>query len=95
MVWGRTERLATRRPSKACCATLRIGRALSVVLMLEAAQRQGRYRQSMHRAVNAYKLLIIALDHGFLGSLWRPTAFAVPSSSLAKDRWIGTPAPAK
>jgi hypothetical protein len=30
-----------------------------LVLMLEAAQRQGRYRQTMHRAVNAYKLLII------------------------------------
>ena len=29
------------------------------MLMLEAAQRQGRYRQAMHRAVNAYKLLII------------------------------------
>ena len=27
--------------------------------MLEAAQRQGRYRQAMHRAVNAYRLLII------------------------------------
>ena len=27
--------------------------------MLEAAQRQGRYRQVMHRAVNAYRLLII------------------------------------
>ncbi len=27
--------------------------------MLEAAQRQGRYRQAMHRAVNAYKVLII------------------------------------
>ena len=27
--------------------------------MLEAAQRQGRYRQAMHRAINAYKLLII------------------------------------
>jgi DNA replication protein DnaC len=27
--------------------------------MLEAAQRQGRYRQFMHRAVNAYRLLII------------------------------------
>src|SRR5712691_5277823 len=30
-----------------------------LVLMLEAAQRQGRYRQAMHRAVNAYKVLII------------------------------------
>ena len=29
------------------------------MLMLEAAQRQGRYRQVMHRAVNAYRLLII------------------------------------
>jgi hypothetical protein len=28
-------------------------------LMLEAAQRKGRYRQAMHRAVKAYKLLII------------------------------------
>jgi DNA replication protein DnaC len=27
--------------------------------MLDAAQRQGRYRHAMHRAVNAYKLLII------------------------------------
>ena len=30
-----------------------------LVLMLEAAQGQGRYRQVMHRAVNAYRLLII------------------------------------
>jgi len=30
-----------------------------LVLMLEAAQRLGRYRHSMHRAINAYKLLII------------------------------------
>ena len=29
------------------------------MLILEAAQRQGRYRQVMHRAVNAYRLLII------------------------------------
>jgi len=33
--------------------------ATDLVLMLEAAQRQGRYRQAMHRAVNAYKLLVI------------------------------------
>src|SRR5712671_6033877 len=33
--------------------------AVDLVLMLEVAQRQGRYRQAMHRAVNAYKLLII------------------------------------
>ena len=37
-----------------------IARMLDVlVLMLEAAQRQGRYRQAMHRAVNAYRQLII------------------------------------
>ena len=29
--------------------------AADLVLMLEAAQRQGRYRQAMHRAVNPYK----------------------------------------
>jgi len=33
--------------------------AADLVLMLEAAQRQGRSRQVMHRAVNAYRLLII------------------------------------
>ena len=33
--------------------------ATDLVLMLEAAQRQGRYRQVMHRAVNAYRLLIV------------------------------------
>jgi DNA replication protein DnaC len=33
--------------------------AADLVLMLEAAQRQGRYREVMHRAVNAYRLLII------------------------------------
>jgi DNA replication protein DnaC len=33
--------------------------AADLVLLLEAAQRQGRYREVMHRAVNAYKLLIL------------------------------------
>jgi DNA replication protein DnaC len=33
--------------------------AADLLLMLEAAQRQGRYREVLHRAVNAYKLLII------------------------------------
>jgi DNA replication protein DnaC len=33
--------------------------AADLVLMLEAAQRQGRYREVMHRAINAYKLLIV------------------------------------
>src|ERR1700689_2230034 len=33
--------------------------AADLVLMLEAAQRQGRYREVIDRAVNAYKLLII------------------------------------
>jgi DNA replication protein DnaC len=33
--------------------------AADLVLMLEAAQRQSRYRQVMHRAVNAYKVLVI------------------------------------
>ena len=33
--------------------------AADLMLMLEAAQRQGRYREVMHRAVNAYKLLVI------------------------------------
>src|SRR5271163_2989816 len=33
--------------------------AADLVLMPEAAQRQGRYREVMHRAVNAYKLLFV------------------------------------
>ena len=33
--------------------------AADLMLMLEAAQRQGRYREVMHRAINAYKLLVI------------------------------------
>jgi len=33
--------------------------AADLVLMLEAAQRQGRYREVMHRAINAYKLLVV------------------------------------
>jgi DNA replication protein DnaC len=33
--------------------------AADLVPMLEAAQRQGRYREVMHRAVNAYKLLVV------------------------------------
>jgi DNA replication protein DnaC len=33
--------------------------AADLVLMLEAAQGQGRYRQVMHHAVNSYRLLII------------------------------------
>jgi DNA replication protein DnaC len=39
--------------------------AADLVLMLEAAQRQGRYREVMHRAVNACKLLILD-DIGYL-----------------------------
>jgi DNA replication protein DnaC len=46
--------LATQRGYKT-----RFFSAADLVLMLEAAQRQGRYREVMHRAVNAYKLLII------------------------------------
>ena len=30
-----------------------------LVLLLEAAQRQSRYREVMHRAINAYKLVIV------------------------------------
>jgi DNA replication protein DnaC len=46
--------LATQRGYKT-----RFFSAADLVLMLEAAQRQGRYREVMHRAVNAYKLLIV------------------------------------
>jgi DNA replication protein DnaC len=46
--------LATQRGYKT-----RFFSAADLMLMLEAAQRQGRYREVMHRAVNAYRLLVI------------------------------------
>jgi len=52
--------LATQRGYKT-----RFFSAADLMLMLEAAQRQGRYREVMHRAVNAYKLLVIA-EIGYL-----------------------------
>jgi len=38
---------------------VRFTTAADLVLMLEAAQRQGKLKETMHRAVNVYKLLII------------------------------------
>ena len=46
--------LATQRAMK-----VRFITAADLVLMLEAAQRQGKLKEAMHRAVNVYKLLII------------------------------------
>ena len=42
-----------------------------LLLMLEAAQRQGRYRQAMHRAVNVHKLLIICVTESDTGRTTR------------------------
>jgi len=46
--------LATQRGWK-----VRFTSAADLVLVLEAAQRQGRLKEAMHRAVNIYKLLIV------------------------------------
>ena len=46
--------LATQRAMK-----VRFTTAADLVLMLEAAQRQGKLKEAMHRAVNVYKLLIV------------------------------------
>jgi DNA replication protein DnaC len=46
--------LATQRSFKTRFIT-----AADLVMMLETAQRQGRWREVMHRAVNVYKLLIV------------------------------------
>jgi DNA replication protein DnaC len=46
--------LATQRGWK-----VRFTTAADLVLTLEAAQRQGRIREAMHRAINLYKLLIV------------------------------------
>jgi DNA replication protein DnaC len=46
--------LATQRGMK-----VRFTSAADLVLTLETAQRQGRFKEAMHRAVNTYKLLII------------------------------------
>ena len=52
--------LATQRAMK-----VRFTTAADLVLMLEAAQRQGKLKEAMHRAVNVYKLLIV----GGIGTL--------------------------
>lgn len=46
--------LATQRAMK-----VRFTTAADLVLVLETAQRQGRWKEAMHRTVNVYKLLII------------------------------------
>ena len=46
--------LATRRAWK-----VRFTSAADLVMALETAQRQGRWKEAMHRAVSVYKLLII------------------------------------
>ena len=46
--------LATQRAMK-----VRFTTAADLVLMLETAQRQGKLKEAMHRAVNVYKLLIV------------------------------------
>lgn len=38
---------------------VRFTTAADLVLMLETAQRQGKLKEAMHRAVNVYKLLIV------------------------------------
>ena len=73
---GKTH-LATQRAMK-----VRFTTAADLVLMLEAAQRQGKLKEAMHRAVNVYKLLIID-EIGYLplgrerpicSSRWWPSA---------------------
>ena len=55
---------ATQRAMK-----VRFTTAADLVLMLETAQRQGKLKEAMHRAVNVYKLLIIdEIGHLPLGS---------------------------
>lgn len=49
----------SKQRSRAASTSVERTHAADLVLMLEAAQRQGRYRLVMHRAVNAYRLLII------------------------------------
>src|SRR3546814_10004502 len=46
--------------SDVCSSDLvRFTTAADLVLMLETAQRQGKLKEAMHRAVNVYKLLIV------------------------------------
>ncbi len=69
--------LATQRGMK-----VRFTSAADLVLMLETAQRQGRLKEAMHRAVNLYRLLIVdeigylpfAREQANLFFRWRPSA---------------------
>jgi chromosomal replication initiation ATPase DnaA len=71
--------------------------ATDLVLMLEAAQRQGRYREVMHRAVNAYKLLIVdappahqafRIEMAFARILDQPIDYAIEAVALGQHRLI-------
>ena len=72
-------RLATQRALK-----VRFTTAVDLVLMLETAERQGRLKEAMYRAVNVYKLLIIdeiatcrsAASRPACSSRWSPTSAA-------------------
>jgi len=58
-VVGKTHRARARLPRHSEGYKTRFFSAADLVLILEAAQRQGRYRQAMHRAVTVYNPLII------------------------------------
>jgi hypothetical protein len=55
---------------------VRFATAADLVMTLETAQRQGRWKETMHRAVSVYKLLIMPLarEQANLSSRWSPSA---------------------
>ena len=68
---------------------VRFTSAADLVMTLETAQRQGRWKEAMHRAVNGYKLLIID-EIGYL-PLAREQAnlfFQVVAIVLVERHWI-------
>jgi DNA replication protein DnaC len=71
--------LATQRGYKT-----RFFSAADLVLLLEAAQRQGHYREVMHRAVNAYKLLVVD-EIGYLPMGLRPISAEVITITLRRQ----------
>ena len=57
---------------------VRFTTAADLVMLLETAQRQGRLKEVLHRAVNTYRLLIID-EIGYLPGL----------AAIKPDTWLG------
>lgn len=67
---------------------VRFTTAADLVLLLETAQRQGRLKEVLHRAVNAYRLLVVD-EIGYLpmGRDQANLSFGSPAGATSAGPW--------